>query len=154
MPRRTDRPQGDRAAAAAAILLRRALSALVVALALGSPPSAAYAATPLTCQAFADFPMPATRVPASPRFVARGEFHCSSASTLAVQVCAIRFLPGRPASRPIWCRYSIVKVRRHGKTFVRTSPHDCVPGYRYVSYVRILGHSWDRGPWQRCHAYP
>lgn len=103
----------------------------------------------MDCQAFSDIPYAVTHSPTHVRLRAWGEFHCDSASTLAVQVCAVNFLSGL-GPKPFWCTYSRIKVTAGGKVFVRTRPHDCALGHRYRSYVRIVGHPWDRGPYAFC----
>jgi hypothetical protein len=122
--------------------------AVACALLIGAPPST-LARKPLDCRAFADMPYVVTHSPTHPRMRAWAEFHCASASALAVHACAAR-LPYAVDPKPIWCGYSRVKVAAGGKAFARTLPHDCVPGARSMSYVRIVGHAWDQGPYAIC----
>jgi hypothetical protein len=127
-------------------------AAIGVATALAAAPaSIAHTGTAFDCRAFGDLPRPAAAAPAN--LVAAGEFHCASARTIAVQVCAAR-LDGAvtPQLQPIWCRYTRVHVTAGGKAFVRTRAHACMQGYDYISYVRIVGYAWEEGGWRRCRA--
>jgi hypothetical protein len=125
-------------------------AALTVAAAvLIGAPSSTQASKPLDCRVFADMPYVVAHSPTHPRMRAWAEFHCASASALAVQACAAR-LPYEVDPKPIWCGYSRLRVAAGGKAFARTLPHDCVPGARYMSYARIIGHGWDQGPYTVC----
>ena len=127
-------------------------AAIGVAIALAATPaSIAHTGTAFDCRAFGDIPR--AIVPSPPSMLAWGEFHCASARTIAVQVCAARLDgPVTPQLRPIWCRYARVHVAAGGRAFVRTRAHACTPGYDYVSYVRIVGYAWEQGGWRRCRA--
>ena len=119
--------------------------AVTCALLLGAPPAATHEGKAFDCRAFGDIPYVVTHSPTHVRMLAWGEFHCTSAGTLSVQVCAAR-VPAGLDPKPIWCTYSRIEVAAGHKVFVRTRAHACAQTARYVSYVRILGHPWDRGP--------
>lgn len=107
------------------------------------------------CRAYGDGPRSAGPNGAIARLSIAGEFHCTAARSLAVEVCAARLDPGGYTAvlAPIWCIHRIVNVAAGGKTFVRTPAHACTVGRNYISYVRILGAPWDIGPFSRCRIF-
>jgi hypothetical protein len=130
-----------------------AIAIIVVALAALAPASNAQAGvTAPTCHGFADMPRPIDLHSTLPRLYVWGEFHCTTPASLAVQVCGIHYTPAGEIldEKVVWCIYRIVKVKAGVTAFVRTPIHNCTPGKEYVSYIRIIGQPWARGPWMLC----
>jgi hypothetical protein len=132
-----------------------ALTGVAVALVLATSPPATGASRDSGCVAYGDLPLPAPPLGAVARLTVAGEFHCTGARSLAVEVCAARLAAGgyTPVLKPIWCVHRIVKVAAGSKAFVRTPSHVCTVGRDYMSYVHILGTPFQTGPFHRCRTF-
>jgi hypothetical protein len=127
--------------------------ALVAATLLMGAPAQAHQAT-AGCRLFADMPAPPSHGSRPAELFAWGEVHCASTTRVGVSVCAMRLGPAWDVSapKPIWCRRTFITAPAGGKAFVRTLPHACTVGARYVSFVTLNGLTTDSGPWSTCRA--
>jgi hypothetical protein len=127
--------------------------ALAAALLTVMPSIPSHAAARGQCDMLANIPRPISLSSTEAKLYAWGQLECASASSVAVEVCAVRFTPTGTMldTKVVWCVHKLVQARS-GTTLVRTPVHACAPGKAYRSTVRIVGRPWDHGPFKLCRS--